>query len=478
MLSGVRCGIVEGLSSNAVGTADPTRQVSNTVSEATNEMPWGRVDEDRTVYVRDGEGERAVGSFPDGTPEEALAYFERKFADLAGAVTLLEARIARGTADASVAGTVTKLQEQLVEPAAVGNIDALRGRVAKLAEKAAAFGEQQQQEREAAREEAVAKREAIVAEAEQLAAQPEASIRWKDTSTAFERLFNDWQNAQRSGPHVPKPQADAMWKRFRAARQSFDTARRAHFSQMDANNKDVKSRKERLIASAEALADRGLDGIPAYRNLLDEWKQAGRASRKLDDQLWARFKAAGDVLYQAKAEEVAQTNEEYQENLVAKQAILEDAEADPRDHRPRSGPQAAHRDPAPLGRDRPRTARVPPRHRGRAAARRGSREGPRGRALAQVEPRDQGPQRGPARPARGVDRRAWRRGRDCRSEGREVQGCRRREARHAAVVARRSRSSSSQQLDSAGQPPAFSSYPAHRCPRLAFQGGGSDAVCR
>ncbi len=299
--------------------------MSNTVSEATNEMPWGRVDEDRTVYVRESEGERAVGSFPDGTPEEALAYFERKFADLAGAVTLLEARIARGTADASVAATVAKLQEQLVEPAAVGNIDALRARVSKLAEKAAAFGEQQQQEREAAREEAVAKREAIVAEAEQLAAQPETSIRWKDTSTAFERLFTEWQNAQRSGPHVPKPQADAMWKRFRAARQTFDTARRAHFSQMDANNKDVKARKERLIAAAEALADRGLDGIPSYRNLLEDWKQAGRASRKLDDQLWAKFKAAGDVLYQAKAEEVAQTNEEYQENLVAKQAILEDA---------------------------------------------------------------------------------------------------------------------------------------------------------
>ena len=299
--------------------------MSNTVSEATNEQPWGRVDEDRTVYVREAEGERAVGSFPDGTPEEALAYFERKFADLAGAVTLLEARIARGTADASVAGTVTKLQEQLAEPAAVGNIQALRDRVAKLAEKAAEFGAQQQQEREAAREEAVAKREAIVTEAEQLAAQPETSIRWKETSAQFEQLFADWQTAQRSGPHVPKPQADALWKRFRAARQSFDTARRAHFSQMDANNKDVKARKERLIASAEALADRGIDGIPAYRNLLDEWKQAGRASRKLDDQLWARFKAAGDVLYQAKAEEVAQTNEEYQENLVQKQAILDDA---------------------------------------------------------------------------------------------------------------------------------------------------------
>lgn len=299
--------------------------MSNTVSEATNEKPWGRVDEDRTVYVRENDGERAVGSFPDGTPEEALAYFERKYADLAGAVTLLEARIARGTADGSVAGTVKKLEEQLVEPAAVGDIAQLRERVAKLAERAAAFGAQQNKEREAAREEAAAKREAIVVEAERLAAQPEETIRWKDTSAAFEQLFNDWQNAQRTGPHVPKPQADAMWKRFRAARQSFDTARRAHFSQMDANNKDVKNRKERLIASAEELAARGIDGIPAYRNLLDEWKQAGRASRKLDDQLWARFKAAGDVLYQAKAEEAAQTNEEYEANLVLKQAVLADA---------------------------------------------------------------------------------------------------------------------------------------------------------
>lgn len=325
MSPAARCGIVEGSNSNG-RIADPTRQVSSTVSEATNETPWGRVDEDRTVYVREGEGERAVGSFPDGTPEEALAYFERKFSDLEGQITLLEARINRGTADASVAGTVAKLTEQLVEPAAVGDIESLRGRVAKLSEKAAAFEEKQQQERDAAREEAVAKREQIVAEAERLAAQPETSIRWKETSAAFEQLFSDWQTAQRGGPHLPKSQADAMWKRFRAARQSFDSARRTHFSQMDANNKDVKARKERIIAAAEALAGRGVEGIPAYRALLDDWKAAGRASRKLDDQLWAKFKAAGDVLYQAKAEEAAQTNEEYAANLEAKQSIIDDAQ--------------------------------------------------------------------------------------------------------------------------------------------------------
>ncbi|WP_430413589.1 DUF349 domain-containing protein [Leucobacter manosquensis] len=299
--------------------------MSTIVSEASNETSWGRVDEDRTVYVRDGDAERVVGSFPDGTPEEALAYFTRKFADLAGQVTLLEARIARGTADASAADTVAKLREQLVEPAAVGNIAALRERVEKLGSKTAELSEKQNAEREAARAEAFAQREAIAVEAERLAAQPEASIRWKDTSQAFEQLFTDWQTAQRSGPQIPKSQADALWKRFRSARQTFDSARRAHFAQMDATNKDVKQRKERIIAAAEALAPRGVEGIPAYRALLDEWKAAGRASRKLDDQLWARFKAAGDLLYEAKAAEAAQTNEEYAENLTAKQALLEEA---------------------------------------------------------------------------------------------------------------------------------------------------------
>lgn len=293
---------------------------------AQNEQPWGRVDENRTVYVRDNGTEREVGQFPDGTPEEALAYFERKYSDLEGQVTLLEARIARGVAGSEAAETVAHLTAALIEPAAVGNLAALRERVAKLAGRADELGAKQRAEREAARAEALTAREAIVVEAERLAAQPEASIRWKDTGVAFDQLFTDWQAAQRSGVTVPKSQADALWKRFRTARQSFDSARRAHFARMDSQNKEVKHAKERLISQAEALAPRGLDGIPTYRSLLDEWKAAGRASRKLDDQLWVRFKAAGDVLYQAKAAEVALLDEEYGENLVAKEAILVEAE--------------------------------------------------------------------------------------------------------------------------------------------------------
>ena len=320
----MRYGIVEEHCTVGVDAGISTIERVSTVSQ--HEQPWGRVDESRTVYVREGDSEREVGQSPDGTPEEALAYFARKYADLEGPVTLLEARIARGVAGAEAADAVAHLQQQLVEPAAVGDLDALRARVEKLAGKAGELTEKQKAEREAARAEALAKREAIVAEAERLAAQPETSIRWKDTGAAFEQLFADWQAVQRSGASVPKSQADALWKRFRSARQSFDAARRAHFAKMDSVNKEVKQVKERLIARAEALAPRGIDGIPAYRDLLDEWKAAGRANRKLDDQLWARFKAAGDVLYAAKAAEVAQQDEEYAGNLEAKQALLAEAE--------------------------------------------------------------------------------------------------------------------------------------------------------
>ncbi|MEU1260325.1 DUF349 domain-containing protein, partial [Streptomyces chartreusis] len=46
---------------------------------AVSSDPWGRVDETGTVYVRTADGEQVVGSWQAGTPEEALAYFERKY---------------------------------------------------------------------------------------------------------------------------------------------------------------------------------------------------------------------------------------------------------------------------------------------------------------------------------------------------------------------------------------------------------------
>jgi len=71
---------------------------------------------------------------------------------------------------------------------------------------------------------------------------------------------------------------------------------------------------------------KGVDGIPAYRALLDEWKLAGRAGKKIDDSLWAKFKAAGDELYSAKSEVDAKDNVEFEANLALKLELLTEAE--------------------------------------------------------------------------------------------------------------------------------------------------------
>lgn len=294
--------------------------------ETTDQHPWGRVDETGTVFVRDGSGERAVGQFPDGSPEEALAYFERKYADLAGQVTLLEQRAKRGAPAPDIARAVKRLQTSVTEANAVGDLPALTERLARLDTAVETLTEEQSAQQKAAEADAVRERTAIVEEIEALAAVDPAKVQWKQTTAKLDELFARWQAHQQSGARIPKGEANELWRRFRAARTTIETNRKAFFAELDSSHRDAKAQKTRLIERAEALVGQGAQGIPAYRSLLDEWKAAGRAGKRQDDALWARFKAAGDAIFAAKAELDAQENEEYEANLAQKLALLDEAE--------------------------------------------------------------------------------------------------------------------------------------------------------
>ena len=117
-----------------------------------------------------------------------------------------------------------------------------------------------------------------------------------------------------------------MWKRFRAARATLDGQRKSFFSELDAVHRDARTRKQELVEKAEALAPKGAEGVAAYRTLLEDWKKVGRAGKKLDDSLWAKFKAAGDAIYSAKSEIDAKDNEEFEANLALKRELLAEAE--------------------------------------------------------------------------------------------------------------------------------------------------------
>jgi len=292
-----------------------------------DQAPWGRVDETGTVFVREAQGERAVGQYPDGTAEEALAYFERKFTELAGQVTLLEQRTKRGAPAADVAKAVKALASTVTTANAVGDLASLATRLQALSGTVGELTEKQTEESKAAVQAAVVERTAIVEEAEKLAAQDPAKAQWKQVSAQLDELFARWQKHQTDGPRLPKTEGNDLWKRFREARSTIDTHRKAFFSELDAVHKDARQRKQELVEKAEALAPKGADGVSAYRSLLDDWKLAGRAGKKLDDSLWAKFKAAGDVLYQAKTEVDAVENVEFEANLALKLELLTEAEA-------------------------------------------------------------------------------------------------------------------------------------------------------
>jgi hypothetical protein len=278
------------------------------------------------VFVREDEGERAVGQYPDGSAEEALAYFERKYTDLAGQVGLLEQRARRGAPASDIAKAVASLRQSVAGANAVGDLAALATRLDKLGGAVEELTEQQSAEAKAQVEQAIAERTAIVVEAEALAAEDPARTQWKQTTSALDALFTRWQSHQHDGPRIPKNEANELWKRFRAARSTIEHNRKAFFAELDTQHRDVRSRKTALIEQAEALIPRGADGVPEYRQLLDQWKLAGRAGKRNDDALWARFKAAGDAIYGAKAEDDARENEEYTGNLELKLALLEEAE--------------------------------------------------------------------------------------------------------------------------------------------------------
>ena len=225
-----------------------------------------------------------------------------------------------------ISKAVSTLSSTISTANAVGDLASLTRRLDALGGTVSELTEAQSAEEKAASEAAVVERTAIVEAAEALAAADPAKTQWKQATAELDALFARWQTHQQEGPRIPKAAANELWKRFRAARTTIEQHRKAFFADLDSAHRDVRSRKQALIEQAEALAPKGADGIPTYRTLLDDWKTAGRAGKKQDDALWARFKAAGDVLYGAKAEVDAQENEEYSGNLTLKLALLEEAE--------------------------------------------------------------------------------------------------------------------------------------------------------
>jgi hypothetical protein len=309
-----------------------TPNLSNTGAAAAligDPAQFGRVGEDGTVYVITPTGDRAVGSYPGKTADEALAYFVKKFEMAASEVALLAARIRSGAMVPSDAHeAVNKLRTQISELNGVGDLVNLAQSLEKIpalitehegayqARKAA-----QSAEREARKVEAAAIKEKIVAEAESLI----DSVAWKVTTARLKELLDDWKKA----PRLDKKVDAALWKRFSSSRNKFDKRRRTHFSNLDSEQKVVATTKESIVKEAESLANsrEWLNTAKKYKELMDKWKAAGRGKKSADTALWNRFKTAQDTFFKAKNADMDKRKGSMVENLAKREVMIVEFEA-------------------------------------------------------------------------------------------------------------------------------------------------------
>jgi hypothetical protein len=284
---------------------------------------FGRVDTDGTVYVKTAAGERVVGSWQAGTPEEGLAHFARRYDGVVTEVSLIETRLISGAGDAAHAlARVKELRRELEEPHCVGDIDGLVERLDKLAVAADAKVGEAHAARAAARAEATSRKTGLVEEAEKLAAD---STSWKAAGDRFKEILDEWKTIR----GVDRKTDGELWKRYATARDTFARRRGAHFATLDASRKQAQSQKETLVAAAEELAASTEWATTAARlkDLMTEWKAAPRASKEVEQRLWDRFRAAQDAFFAKRSEVFSARDNEQKAALEKRHELLAQAEA-------------------------------------------------------------------------------------------------------------------------------------------------------
>ncbi|ODQ87381.1 DNA repair ATPase [Mycolicibacterium flavescens] len=283
---------------------------------------FGRVDPDGTVWLITGSGERVIGSWQAGDPEAAYAHFGRRFDDMATEVALMESRLESGTGDArKIRAAAQALAETLPTAHVLGDVDAIAGRLTAIITQADEAAHADKAKREEFRAAQTARKEALAAEAEDLAAN---STQWKSAGDRLRDILEEW----RTITGLDRKTDDALWKRYSAAREQFNRRRGSHFAELDRDRAGARQAKEALCERAEALSD-STDWGPtgaAFRDLLSEWKAAGRAAKDIDDALWQRFKAAQDKFFGARNAANAERDAEFRANAEAKEALLAEAE--------------------------------------------------------------------------------------------------------------------------------------------------------
>jgi hypothetical protein len=235
----------------------------------------------------------------------------------------LHSRLAAGNGDPKHALTSARhLKESLVDAAVVGDLAGLAARVEYVIAKAEQAVHAGKQARDAARAEAVAHKQNLVEQAEKIA---EEATQWKVAGDRLREILDEWKAIK----GVDRKTDEVLWKRFAKARDTFNRRRGSHFADLDRTRAAARTRKQELVEEAEALvaSDDWANTANRYKQLMVDWKAAGRAPKDSDDALWQRFRAAQDAFFARRSSVFDERDAEFTHNAKKKEDLLAEAEA-------------------------------------------------------------------------------------------------------------------------------------------------------
>ena len=146
----------------------------------------------------------------------------------------------------------------------------------------------------------------------------------------LQKLHEEWKEF---GP-VAKEFREEIWDRFRAATSRINKMHQAYFENLKVQQKENLVAKTALCEKAESLADKDIkdsNGWNAvtkeFEDIQKEWRKIGFASKKDNQKIYDRFRAACDKFYNRKREFYADFKEQMNGNMEKKIALCEQAEA-------------------------------------------------------------------------------------------------------------------------------------------------------
>ena len=163
--------------------------------------------------------------------------------------------------------------------------------------------------------------------------QAEALAEEEDVVEAFkelQKLHEQWKDL---GP-VDKEHRESIWERFRAATAVINKRYQAHFEGMKAQQQENLAAKVSLCEKVEAIAAQEINSSALWNSLSKEiesiqaeWRSIGFATRKENQKVYERFRAACDKFFERKRASFSEFKDSMNENLAKKMAIIEEAES-------------------------------------------------------------------------------------------------------------------------------------------------------